>query len=134
EWLSAQAPNWLSGRVAFGVSMLKTAMQSPATRVIMQLHDRHEWQLTVANLYIANARYFGGGMKIAPEAKLTDGRFDVVSIGDLGSLKIIASAPRIYLGSHLSMPEVTHALAKKVMVRAADSTTKVNLQIDGELP
>jgi diacylglycerol kinase (ATP) len=133
-WLSTNAPDWLGGRLSFGASMFQTAMRSAATRVVLQLDDSAERHVAVANLCIANARYFGGGMKIAPEAKLTDGRFDVVSIGDLGALKIIASAPRIYLGSHLSMPEVSHNLAKKVMVRAADSTTNVNLEIDGELP
>jgi diacylglycerol kinase family enzyme len=73
-------------------------------------------------------------MKIAPDAKLADGKFDVVSIGDLGALKIVTSAPRLYLGSHLSMPEVSHTLAKKVLVRAADIKTMVNLEVDGELP
>jgi YegS/Rv2252/BmrU family lipid kinase len=133
-WLSANVPDWLGGRLSFGASMVHTAMRSVATRVVLQLDDSQERHVAVANLCIANARYFGGGMKIAPEAKLTDGRFDVVSIGDLGALKIIASAPRLYLGSHLSMPEVSHVLAKKVVVRAADSTTSVNLEIDGELP
>ena len=45
--------------------------------------------MTVANLCIANARYFGGGMKIAPDASLGDGKFDVVSIGDLGAARIL---------------------------------------------
>jgi YegS/Rv2252/BmrU family lipid kinase len=133
-WLSTNVPDWLGGRLSFGASMFQTAMRSAATRVVLQLDDSQECHVAVANLCIANARYFGGGMKIAPDAKLTDGRFDVISIGDLGALKIIASAPRIYLGSHLSMPQVSHVLAKRVMVRAADSTTNVNLEIDGELP
>ena len=134
SWLSTNAPDWLGGRLSFGTSMFQTAMRSAATRIVLQLDDFQEHHVAVTNLCIANARYFGGGMKIAPEAKLTDGRFDVVTIGDLGALKIIASAPRIYLGSHLSMPEVSHTLAKKVTVRSADSTTNVNLEIDGELP
>ena len=134
SWLPASIPDWLGGRVSFGASMLQTAMRSAATRVIVQLDDSHERRLAVANLCIANARYFGGGMKIAPDAKLTDGRFDVVSVGDLGAVKIVASAPRIYFGSHLSMPEVSHALAKKVVVRAVDKAIEINLEIDGELP
>ncbi len=52
------------------------------TRLLVQLDDAHERHLLVANLVIANARYFGGGMKIAPDAKLTDGKFDVVGVGD----------------------------------------------------
>jgi len=120
--------------ISFASSMLQTAMRNEAIRLVVQLDDAHDRQLTVSNLCIANARYFGGGMKIAPDAKLTDGKFDVVSLGDLSALKLFTSAPRVYLGSHLSMPEVSHALARKVMVRPADRDKEVALEIDGELP
>ena len=120
--------------MSFGASLVQTAMRSEATRVIVQLDDSHERHLSVVNLCIANARYFGGGMKIAPDAKLADGKFDVVSVGDLGTLKIVTSAPRVYFGSYLSMPEVSHTLAKKVVVRAASRNTELALEIDGELP
>jgi YegS/Rv2252/BmrU family lipid kinase len=133
EWLPAKAPRWISGRVSFGVSMLKTAMQSPAKSVVVQMDDQPERHLTVANLCIANARYFGGGMKIAPEAKLNDGKFDVISIGDLGALGILTNAPRLYLGSHLSMEQIGHALARKVMARPAAKEAQVNIEVDGEL-
>ena len=73
-------------------------------------------------------------MKIAPNAKLTDGKFDIVGIGDLSALKMFTSAPRVYSGSHLSMPEVSHALARKISVRPAEPTTEVALEVDGELP
>lgn len=134
EWLPANTPKWLGGRISFGASLLQTAMRSTPTRLVVQLDDAHERQIVVSNLCIANARYFGGGMKIAPDAKLTDGKFDVVGVGDLSALKIFTSAPRVYLGSHLSMPEVSHALARKVSVRTADRDTEVPLEIDGELP
>ena len=120
--------------ISFASSLLQTAMRNEAIRLLVQLDDAHDRQLTVSNLCIANARYFGGGMKIAPDAKLTDGKFDVVSVGDLSALKLFTSAPRVYLGSHLSMPEVSHALARKVIVRPADRSKEVALEIDGELP
>ena len=130
----AKATKWLSGQVAFGSSMLQTAMQSPAVKVVVKLDDEHERHLTVANFCIANARYFGGGMKIAPEARLTDGKFDVISIGDLGTRKILTNAPRIYLGSHLSMDQVHHAFACKVLARPAAKNDVIPIEIDGELP
>jgi YegS/Rv2252/BmrU family lipid kinase len=120
--------------ISFASSLLQTAMRNEAIRLAIQLDDTNDRQLTVSNLCIANARYFGGGMKIAPDAKLTDGKFDVVGVGDLSALKIFTSAPRVYLGSHLSMPEVSHALARKVTVRPADRDKEVALEIDGELP
>jgi len=120
--------------VSFASALLKTAMRNEPVRLVVQLDDSHERHLVVSNLCIANARYFGGGMKIAPDAKLTDGKLDVISIGDLSAIKIFTSAPRVYTGSHLSMPEVSHALARKITVRAADRATEVALEVDGELP
>ncbi|MGH9970663.1 MAG: diacylglycerol/lipid kinase family protein [Pyrinomonadaceae bacterium] len=134
EWLPVKGPRWLTGRLSFGVSMLQTALQSSATKVIVQLDDEHERHLTVANLCIANARYFGGGMKIAPEANLTDGKFDCVTIGDLGALRILTNAPRLYIGAHLGMDQVGHALAKKIIARPATKDAEVIIEVDGELP
>jgi YegS/Rv2252/BmrU family lipid kinase len=121
-------------KISFASSMLQTAIRNEPTRLVVQLDDSHDHNLVVLNLCIANARYFGGGMKIAPDAKLTDGKFDVVGIGDLSALKLFTSAPRVYLGSHLSMPEVSHARARKVTVRPPDRTVEVALEVDGELP
>jgi diacylglycerol kinase (ATP) len=134
DWLPVKGPSWLSGRLSFGASMIQTAMQASAMRVIIQLDEEPDRRLTVANLCVANARYFGGGMKIAPEAKLTDGKFDVITIGDLGALRIVVNAPRLYLGSHLSMRDVGHALARKVVARPTAKTDEILLEVDGELP
>ena len=131
NWLPS---NWLGGRASFGASLIQTAMRSEGTRIVVKLDESHERHLSVVNFCVANARYFGGGMKIAPSAKLVDGKFDVVSVGDLSALKIMTSAPRLYLGSHLSMSEVSHTLAKKVVVRAASRDKEIALEIDGELP
>ncbi|MDQ3665434.1 MAG: diacylglycerol kinase family lipid kinase [Acidobacteriota bacterium] len=134
QWLPVKAPKWLSGRLSFGISMLQSAVQSTATKVVVQLDDTRERHLTVANLCIANARFFGGGMKIAPEAKLDDGQFDVITIGDLGPLRILANAPRLYLGAHRGMQEVRHELARKVVTLPAVKDEEVLLEVDGELP
>jgi diacylglycerol kinase (ATP) len=134
EWLPAKAPKWLTGRVSFAVAMLQTAAKKSAIRVVVQLDDDPERHMTVANLCVANARYFGSGMKIAPNARLDDGKFDVVSVGDLGAARILANAPRLYLGAHLSMTEVGHALATKISARSLDQKASVGVEVDGEIP
>jgi diacylglycerol kinase (ATP) len=134
DWLPTKGPKWLTGRLSFGVAMLQTAVKKSATRVVVQLDDDPARHMTVANLCIANARYFGGGMKIAPNAKLADGKFDIVSIGDLGAARILANAPRLYLGAHLSMSQVGHALAAKVIARPVDEKQSIDIEVDGEIP
>src|SRR5216684_8139797 len=134
DWLPAKAPRWLSGRVSFGAAMLQSAARMKPTRVLVQLDDKPAQRTTVTNLCIANARYFGSGMKIAPNAKLTDGKFDVVSIGDLGLTRILSNAPRLYLGAHLNMSEVGHTLAKKLSARPLNKDQLIEFEVDGELP
>lgn len=125
---------WMSGKAAFAIAMLQTTLKSESATVLVQLDGQPERRLTVANFCIANGRYFGGGMKIAPEAKLNDGKFDIVSIGDLGALKILTNAHQLYLGTHLGMRQVHHALAKRVIVRPARKDEKIAIEVDGELP
>jgi diacylglycerol kinase family enzyme len=125
---------WLDGKVAFAAATLQTTLQTSNTKVLVQLDDLPQRRLTIANLCIANARYFGGGMKIAPNAKLDDGRFDVITIGDLNAFDIITNAPRLYLGQHLSMPQVHHAHATRIIARPADKNSRVAIEVDGELP
>ncbi len=134
DWLPVSGPGWLTGRASFGLAMAQSSLKTEATRVTIQLDDDPERHMTVANICIANARYFGGGMKIAPDAKLADGKFDVVSIGDLGAARMIANAPRIYFGAHLGMSEVGHMLAKKVEARPLTKDDRVPIEVDGELP
>lgn len=133
EWFPRKG-KWLGGRASFALAMLQTVVKTGATQAVVQLDDDQERLMTVANLCVANARYFGGGMKIAPDAKLADGKFDVISIGDLGAAKIIANAPRLYTGTHLSMPQVGHALAGNIVARPSDPKQRIELEVDGELP
>ena len=72
-------------------------------------------------------------MKIAPDAKLDDGYFDVVTIGDANAFRLLTNAPRLYFGAHLRMSEVTHALAKQVVARPANKEKEVRLELDGEV-
>jgi diacylglycerol kinase (ATP) len=134
RFLSATRARTLLGRVSYAVATLQTTLTSAATTVRVQLDDKPERRLTVANLCVANARYFGGGMKIAPAAKLNDGRFDIITIGDLGALKILANAPRLYLGKHLGMPQVHHTRAARLTARPVRKDVGVSIEMDGELP
>lgn len=134
SWLPQTRARWLSGKVSFAVATLQATLRSTRTTVVVQLDDLSERRLTVANLCVANARYFGGGMKVAPDALLDDGRFDVISIGDLGALKILANAHQLYRGTHLNMEQVHHALAARVEARPARESAEVALEVDGELP
>lgn len=130
--LPAGASRLLGGKLSFALAALQStlAFEKPAVRV--QLDAGRESRLTVTNFCVANARFFGGGMKIAPEAVLDDGLFDVVAVGDMSAPAILINSYRVYLGTHLGMQDVHHARARRVAARPS-AGEEVKLEIDGEL-
>jgi len=84
------------------------------------------------DIVIANGRYDGGGMLVAPEARLDSGHFEVYVIGDIGRIESFTNLPKIYKGRLMDRPDkVTHFKAKRIVVEA-DAPVCVNL--DGECP
>jgi diacylglycerol kinase family enzyme len=78
---------------------------------------------------IANGRYFGGGMLIAPTADPTDGLFDVVQIEAQGFLKTLALAPMLYKGKLREHPRVQCYRTRRLTI---ESPAPVLLDVDGE--
>ena len=74
----------------------------------------------VRSVVIANGRYFGGGMRIAPDAALDDGRFDVVLIGETGRTRALTGIPSLYRGRHVKRREVEVHRARVVRVTCED--------------
>jgi len=131
--LAAVSRRVAGGQGAYALASLQAAVSFTRPTLRIRLDERPEFRLAVVNLCLANARYFGGGMKIAPEAKLDDGLLDVVAVGDLDTLRILTNVYRLYLGTHLGMREVRHAHARRIHVSADESREPVLIEIDGEL-
>ncbi|MBI2396154.1 MAG: diacylglycerol kinase family lipid kinase [Deltaproteobacteria bacterium] len=83
---------------------------------------------------IANGRYFGGGLKIAPHADPTDGRLDVVVLGDLSRASVLALAPKIYTGGHLGAAGVSLGGGRAIEAEPVHAWASVLLDVDGEAP
>ncbi len=124
----------LRGKAKFAISTLQEVLESEFTTVRVSIDGADEKLLNTTNFCVANARYFGGGMKIAPDAKIDDGFFDVVNIGDVRAAKILLNAYKLYNGSHLSLSEVKHKNARRVEVRPASGGETIYIETDGELP
>jgi YegS/Rv2252/BmrU family lipid kinase len=135
---SSSSLNWLPldtirGRASFALSTLQEVVGLDAINVRVKIDDGEEKPLTTVNFCIANARYFGGGMMIAPEAKINDGFLDVINIGDIKTAKIILNAYTLYRGTHLDLSEVKDTLAKRIEARQLNDGDEVHIEIDGEL-
>jgi diacylglycerol kinase (ATP) len=67
---------------------------------------------------VANNAMFGGGMKVAPNALLDDGLFDVVLVRPLGRLAFLRIYPRVFAGTHLTDSRVVVHRAASVRIEA----------------
>ena len=83
------------------------------------------------DVIVANGPFFGGGMKICPDAKPDDGVFDVLLIGDLTKRDLIFTLPKTFRGTHLPHPKAELIRGARVSVDAPDP---LPIELDGEQP
>ena len=106
-----------------------TLLFSKVKAIRLRLDHGSEQVHTVWNLAVANGRYHGGGMRIAPQAQINDGLFQVVIIPKLGLKQIVHHLPKLYNGRIQDVPGVIMSEARSV---AAESREDILLDVDGE--
>ena len=78
-----------------------------------------------------NSVHTGGAMRMAPDAKPTDGLLDVVTVQDIGKMQIMnLLATKVRQGLHVKDPHVTVRRAAKVHIEPEDPSP---LLLDGEI-
>jgi YegS/Rv2252/BmrU family lipid kinase len=124
----------LGGKVSFLLASARAGLryQNRRVRLTFDGDAAGALDLTINTVAVANGRYFGGGMFVAPHAELDDGAFDVVAMGDFGKADLLLSGHRMYRGTHLSMDKVSSRRAREVRAEALDG--EVALDVDGETP
>lgn len=78
------------------------------------LHSFAGWSVVAANTSV-----YGGGMYIAPDARLDDGLLDVVLSAKTSRLRFLRSMPRVFNGSHVQEPSVTVLRGREIRVSAS---------------
>jgi len=102
-------------------------------KVLTSAEDNAGWstrsdQPTILAAF-ANTPVYGGGMKIAPRAKMDDGLLDVCIVGAVGRFRLLRLFPTVYHGNHLRIPEVSYFQASRVRVEVEHS---LDVYADGE--
>jgi diacylglycerol kinase (ATP) len=121
-------------KMAFVGAAVRTLLAYDNTDVWLTLDDGPRHRRRVMLTAVGNGRFFGGGMKICPEAQLDSGALDVVVVGDLSRGDVIFKGSRLYDGSHLSIEDVTSARARKLVAEPVESDALVPIELDGETP
>lgn len=121
----------LGGKISFIIGTLRATAMFRAQTVNISLDGGPPRTTTIHNMAVANGRFFGGGMMVAPKADPSDGLFDIVGFEGMDTLRFLGLARSIYKGRHLSRPGVTFSRATKVQVTSLEP---VLIDADGEQP
>lgn len=105
-------------------------------RVRITVDDGKPMEVEMALVAVANGRFFGGGMMVAPDAVLDDGLFDIVIVKAAGKPRLMWDLRLLYGGRHRDHPAIAILRGRKVLVEPVGSAA-VNgalVDIDGESP
>ena len=117
------------GRATFFYALTREFLAWQNTRVVVELDEGVTREGPMHDVIVANGRFHGGGMKLAPEARQDDGAFDVVLIGDVTKPDFVTTAPKLYSGRYLSHPKVELLRSSAVSISAGEP---LPLEVDGE--
>lgn len=122
-------PRWIGGRARFIAAAVAALGRYRNVRVSMRFDDDREIQISSNLIVVANGKFAGGGMMLAPHAELDDGLLDVIVTDEVTRWDVIKELPRIQRGGHLKNPKVTALRAREVSI---DSEEPMAVDLDGE--
>lgn len=131
--LANEAPSALGPMVYAYAALRAMGTFKPATFDVTV--DRERRTLKGWTVAAANGRAYGGGMYLAPDARLDDGMLDAVMVAPKSRRDFLAGLPAVFKGAHLKREGVSMLRGAEVRI-AADRPFTVYADGDpiGELP
>lgn len=100
-------------------------------RICLKVDDHFHETVLSWNVIIGNGKYHGGGMHVAPGARMNDGLFHITIVGDLTLPQVFMNLYNLYNGHILQVDKVMGITGRHI---EAESNEKVLLDVDGEQP
>jgi diacylglycerol kinase (ATP) len=126
--LANQRLRWARGRPRdVGAVLAELVVGRPATFELVL--DGQATRLQAWLVAVANGPSYGGGMRVAPAARLDDGLLEVVVIGAIGKLEFLRTFPQVFSGRHVEHPAVAVHRAARVDL---DADRTLAVYADGE--
>ncbi len=119
------------GFISFIWATLFSILMYDKKRIRLKVDEGFNQTLVCWNVVVANGQYHGGGMWVAPEARVDDGMFHVTVIGDFTLPEVFWNLPKLYNGKLIQHEKVRTLVGKRI---EASSEQRVLLDVDGEQP
>jgi YegS/Rv2252/BmrU family lipid kinase len=116
-------------RLAYPVGLLRSlwSYQAPWMRIT---YDGERLEDRFLFVCASNAECFGGGIRIAPGARVSDGVLNVNLVQDVSRWEALLQVGRLYRGRHTGHPKVRYVTARSLTV---ESDPPIEVALDGDL-
>ena len=104
------------GRLVFLFHTVREMLRYKFQNVRVTVDGGEPIEARIALVAIANAPYFGGGMKIAPDAAPDDALFEVVIVRGASKFSLLMDLRLVYSGAHKSLASCTILRGRKIVV------------------
>jgi len=111
--LANDGKGYFGGTLGYIVCVLKTLETFKPFEIEITIDDL-TWRERVMMVTVANAPFYGGGMKIAPDANMNDGVFDICIVQEISKFELLQQFPKVFKGTHIFHPRVLMKTGKKV--------------------
>lgn len=116
------------GTLGYIICVLKALKNFKPFEVEITIDDC-SWKERVMMISVANAPFYGGGMKIAPQAMMDDGKLDICIVKEIPKLELLRQFPKVFKGTHISHPKIMMVKGKKIKISSEEDR---ELFADGE--
>jgi diacylglycerol kinase (ATP) len=121
-----------SGEARFAAAALARLFAWRERRVRITVDEEiYEGEMNLAA--VANGLYAGGGMMLSPQAKIDDGKLDVVSASGLSRAQVMRELARIHKGGHVANPKVRITQGSRVLVETFKPEDAMPIEADGNV-
>ena len=119
--------SWPRGQMRYNLAILRELPVFRPIPYVVEL-DGRRIETHAMLVAVANTTSFGGGMKVCPDADVTDGLFDVLILNEISIPAFLRVFPSVYSGAHVNHPAVEIHRARRVRLEASG----IRSQADGE--
>ena len=124
-----QLPAWLRARGGYALCAPREFLRFSPVPMKVGVNGSATSAAPTLQASVANAPAYGGGMRIAPRAKLDDGKLDVCVVRAMPRAKLLSVFPTVYAGRHLNFKEVEYSQTDSVRISAE---SPLDVYADGE--
>lgn len=113
--LANDKKGYFDGKLGYIICVLKALKNFRPFEIEITI-DGHCWRERVMMVAMANGPYYGGGMKIAPEAVMNDGLLNICIVKEIPKWELLREFPKVFNGTHVFHPRIMMKSGQKVKI------------------